>query len=441
MDYQPHPKQLEAHQESSRFKVLNWGRQVGKSFFALQYALEEALKKQGRYWIVLPTYRQAKEIYWQQYVKTYIPKELIQKTDEQNLVVTLKYANVTLGDKLITHNNQLPNSTIELKGSDDADRLRGAKVNGFVFDEYAFHRPDAWEMVFEPMLLTTKGWAMFISTPNGYNHFWDMVTKAKSTYNWWYSHASVYDNPYITRDEILRIKSERTEDKFAQEYMAEFRKMEGAVYKEWDREVHVIPPEKIPKDGTYMIGIDFGFTNPSAVVFVVTDFDNNWYIYDEIYVRNTVMKDLAVKIKEKMASKHFSIVAGDAAQAENIASLNREGVPVVPFSKKTDAIIAGIDLIREMLKPREQLSGKPKPKMYVSANCINFINEIEQYSYPPTDTVNRSQMNRNEKEVPIKENDHLMDALRYLKLMVYYPINKNFDFPKNNFYEDMYGDY
>lgn len=437
MEYKPHPKQLAAHQSEARFKVLNWGRQVGKSFFALQYTLEEAMKRQGRYWIVLPTYRQAKEIYWHQYVKTYIPKELIQKTDEQNLVVTLKYADVTLPDgTIIEQDRNYPPSTIELKGSDDADRLRGAKVNGFVFDEYAFHRPEAWEMVFEPMLLTTDGWAMFISTPNGYNHFWDMVLKGQKNKGWFYSHASVYDNPYIKNAEIERIKSERSENKFAQEYMAEFRKMEGVVYREWDRDIHVIPPEKVPKNGTYMMGIDFGYTNPTAVVFVVSDYDNNWYIYDEIYIKQRVINDIAEMIKEKTASKNFSVVAGDGAQAEHIANLNRLGIPVVAFTKKTDNIQGGIDLIREMLTPREQLQGKPKPKLYVSANCENFINEIEQYCYPERAD---GTVNRNEKEQPIKENDHLMDALRYLKLMVYYPISKNFDFPTTNAYEDIWG--
>lgn len=51
--------------------------------------------------------------------------------------------------------------------------------NGFVFDEYAYHDPDAWKLVFEPMMLSTKGFAMFISTPNGFNHFYELYMYAQ----------------------------------------------------------------------------------------------------------------------------------------------------------------------------------------------------------------------------------------------------------------------
>ena len=409
MLYTPHSKQQQVHDSPARFKVLNWGRQTGKSMFALQYTLYEALRKQGRYWIVLPTYRQAKDIYWKQYVKAFIPKELVHKLNDVDLSITLKYIEDEKNG--IKHDPKLPASTIELKGSDSADLLRGAKVNGFVFDEYAYHDADAWRLVFEPMLLTTKGWAMFISTPNGFNHFYDYSNRAQTDEKWFYSHATPYDNPYIGESEIERIRDEVSEDQFAQEYMAEFRKMAGLVYKEFDRKIHVVKPEDVPKHGTRLIGIDFGYVNPTAVVFILIDGDNNWWIYDEIYERQKTMDQIAEYIKEKTVGTHITMMVADSAQSEHIANLNSKGLAVYPVSKTKDSINAGIELIKSRLKTYEQLTGKPKPHMYVSNVCTNVIEEFEKYHYPaPTRT------EKNEKEEPLKKDDHAMDALRYITL-------------------------
>lgn len=406
MLYTPHPKQLEVHNSPKRFKVLNWGRQTGKSLFALQYTLYEALRKQGRYWIILPTYRQAKDIYWKQYVKTNIPSELIEKMNDVDLTVTLKY----IESETETHNKKIPASTIELKGSDSADLLRGAKVNGFVFDEYAYHQGDAWRMVFEPMLLTTKGWAMFISTPNGFNHFYDFANRAQTDDNWFYSHATPYNNPYITSEEIDRIRSEVSEDQFAQEYLGEFRKMAGLVYKEFDRKIHVVKPEAVPISGTNIVGLDFGYVNPTAAVFVRIDGDNNWWVYDEIYERQKVMPEIARMMKDKMSGTHITMIAADSAAAEHINNLAAQGLPIFPVKKTKDSIHAGIELIKAKLKLYEQQTGKPRPHLFIADNCINTIEEFEKYHYP------EKRPDKNEKEEPIKKDDHAMDALRYAAL-------------------------
>ena len=119
--YTPHEKQLEIHKSPARFKVLNWGRRTGKSVFAINHTLIEAMKRPGRYWIVAPTYRQAKNIYWLEVIPQSIPKEVVLKKNEQELTVHL-----------------INGSVIELKGADNQDSLRGAGIKGLILDEYAF---------------------------------------------------------------------------------------------------------------------------------------------------------------------------------------------------------------------------------------------------------------------------------------------------------------
>lgn len=446
MDYKPHAKQLAVHNSKQKRIILNWGRQTGKTVLAVNYTWIEAIKRQGRYFIVFPTYQQAYDALWSQYIG-FIPKEIINKVDQQRLTITLHYldADITLptGEKVkIQHDPDKPPSTIELKGSDTetADRLRGAKVSGFVFDEYAYHDPEKWENVFEPMMATTDGWAMFISSPEGFNHFWDMWEYAqKRPKDWFALHATAYDNPDVPKSFLKKKKRELLdmgkENTWYQQYMAEFRQMEGLVYKDFHRDLSVFNEfGKMPSSGTRVAGIDFGFTNPTAVVFFLIDYDGNWWLYDEIYEKERTMDEIANIIKQKMAGDKILWFAADSAQPEHIATLGKYGVPVVPVVKTRDAITRGIDLCRELVKPRVQLEGDPKPKLFIHSSCVNFIKEIQSYRYPPTNK--HAGMNRNDKEEPLKEDDHLMDAWRYARLVQQDKPNHRFDFPEDNLFDE-----
>lgn len=402
--YTPHAKQLEVHNDTHRFKVLNWGRRTGKSTLAANLTLMAATQVVGRYWIVAPTYKQAKNIYWLDIIHNQIPRELVKKKNEQELIITL-----------------INGSVIELKGADNEDSLRGAGIKGLILDEYAFMKPNVWELILRPMLADSKGWAVFISTPNGFNHFYKLADNAQSTLpeykDWWYSHATTFDNPHIDDEEIAQIKAEVSEDQFAQEYQAEFRKMAGLVYKDFDRETHVLPVNKMPDIDSYTKGIsvDFGWENPTCVLFVAMDYDGVWYVYDEIYKNHMDTEKTAQAINDKMGGNLFTYKIGDSNQAQEIANLAVQGVHLEPVKKvgvnSKSSIIGGIQLIQEMLK----VQGNGKPRIFVSEQCKNLIYEFETYHYP----ADRAQ-DKNAPEDPVKENDHALDALRYLRLKLYY---------------------
>ena len=129
----PHKKQLEVFKDDHRYKVLNWGRRSGKSTMAGLYTLIEAIKTQGRYFIVAPTYKQAKSIYWNEIIKTLVPKDIINKTHDTELTITLHHiegeVKLPTGDTIkVKHDPNLPPSTIELKGADNPDSLRGVRL-------------------------------------------------------------------------------------------------------------------------------------------------------------------------------------------------------------------------------------------------------------------------------------------------------------------------
>jgi hypothetical protein len=190
------------------------------------WILDQATKQPGLYWIVSPTYKQSKMIHWRDYDKE-IPKDWVAKKNEVELSLTLTNGSV-----------------IELKGAENPDALRGVKLRGLVIDEIASIRnwDWLWSEVLRPTLTDFQAPAIFISTPKGFNHFYDLFEQGKKEGDYKSWRFTSYDNPVIQKGEIDAAKKELTEDTFYQEYLAEFKRYTGLVYKNFDRDIHVIEP-------------------------------------------------------------------------------------------------------------------------------------------------------------------------------------------------------
>lgn len=418
------PKQASAHKafmvDGFKRGVLLMGRQSGKTYFATQHSWISAVKDQGRYFIVFKTYKQAHEVVWRQYVPL-IPKELIYgKPNEQDLIVTLNYLENTpmtlpSGETImINHDKTKPRSTIQLLGSDQADSHRGFRADGMIFDEYADQDPENFNVVYEPMFSTTNGWIIFMGTPRGYNHFYDLIQFAKEEDRWFYQEATWRDSPYVSREFMEGVKTEATKrgmlSGFMQEYELEFRSVQGAVYPVFDRKVHVISPTEFPEELTYYGAIDFGW-HTTAFLLLGVDKDQVWYLVDSVYGKEETLDNLIPRIKAVIGDKRLVLLVADSADRDAIEVMGRD-FPVVGVNKANDAkgYSTGIGLVTEKMKPRMQLVGPPKPSLLVGSNNKNFIFEIESYRFP------EEKPERNASDIPIKENDHGPDALRYFFL-------------------------
>ena len=319
-----------------------------------------------------------------------IPLEWIAKKNEADLEITL-----------------INGSRIALKSAEHPDRLRGVKLNGLVVDEIAFLRDwdRIWEEALRPTLTDMQAPALFISTPRGYNHFFDLWQKGQGDDPDWKSwRFTTYDNPFVPREEIDQAKNELDEDAFAQEYLAEFKKFTGLVYKDFSREKHVIAPIELGPDWTFYRAIDFGWAHPTAVLFVAVDPKGIMYIYDEIYQTGLQTPDLANLINQKSAHRHFAATVADSAQASDIAELQKYGLAISPVKKTSGSRDEDWSTFR-IRKVSEKLRNG---KLFVFENCQNTIWEFENYRYHEVREGNTVQ------ERPMKVNDHAMDALSYL---------------------------
>jgi len=198
-------------------------------------------------------------------------------------------------------------------------------------------------------------------------------------------------------------------------YLGQWAGAEGAVYEDYRRERHVIDPFDIPKSWRRIRVVDFGYTNPFVCQWWAIDPDGRLYLYREIYMSQRLVSDHAQQIKTLSQGERIDYTVTDH-DPENAATLNRHGIPTGNVDK-TVSIESGIELVQ--LRLRDVGDGKPRiffmegatveiDRVLVEANRpTSTIQEIASYSYP------EGVDGKPNKEQPIKDNDHGMDAMRY----------------------------
>jgi len=253
-----HPAQELIYNSKARWKVVAAGRRFGKSYLAamlmLMYGTKDThtgvsgktydVQNKPIYYIG-PTFEQAKRIMWD--LIQHLGRPLIAKTHENSATITL-----VNGRKII------------IKGSDDPDSLRGLGYHFVVMDEYAFMKPEVWTKIVRPALTDVEGDALFIGTPEGENHFFDLFVEAKvaGLPLWEAWQFTTLDNPTLDKGDVLSARNQLSSTEFAQEYEASFATAKGSVFNsKWWNVV-----DKSPIDGDTYMAIDLaGFSNVGSL--------------------------------------------------------------------------------------------------------------------------------------------------------------------------------
>lgn len=268
--------QAQVVRDRHRFRVVNCGRRFGKTTLAILEIVGKAVSADNqKIAFIANTYQQARDIAWRELKKLALP--ITVNANEARLEIEVK-----------TQTGGI--SLIWLRGWESVDTLRGQGFHFIVLDEVASMKNfwENWQEVLRPTLSDTHGEALFLSTPKGYNHFYDLYELYKTDQDFKSFHFTSYDNDSVggLKEEIDKARLELPPDRFAQEYLADFRKVEGLVYPEFSRELHVV--SIVPQFRTERIlGIDFGYTNPSAILTIDIDQQGTYWITQEFH-RNYV---------------------------------------------------------------------------------------------------------------------------------------------------------
>ena len=285
------PWQQKVWTDNKRFQVVAAGRRTGKSRYAAWKLIVKALEaKRGQVFYVAPTQGQARDIMWQTLLEVGHP--VISSSHVNNLQIKL-----------------VNGITIALKGADRPETMRGVSLYYLVMDEYADMKPEVWEQILRPALADLKGDALFIGTPMGRNHFYDLHQYASLSKDkdWQGYHFTSYDNPLLDEEEINAAKNSMSAFSFRQEFMASFEAQGSELFKE----EHVVFSEEEPDDGQYYIAVDLaGFADvekattktsrlDQTAISVVKANTDGWWVANIIHGRWGV---------EKTARKIFEAV-------------------------------------------------------------------------------------------------------------------------------------
>lgn len=220
LDFKMLKWQREVHNDNTRFKVVCAGRRSGKSRKACYDLILEGLKcpTGSAVMYVAPTQGQARVIIWDLLLD--IGRDVIQASHVNNMEVTL-----------------VNGIKIYVRGADRPDTLRGVSLTFVVLDEYADMKPIVWEQIIRAALSDKKGRALFIGTPKGRNHFYDVFQQGKEdspTYDEEFKSWSFFtaDNELIDPKEIEAAARTLSTFAFKQEYLASFDTIGTDMFKE-----------------------------------------------------------------------------------------------------------------------------------------------------------------------------------------------------------------
>jgi len=377
------------------------GRRFGKTFLSTYELLKHALQGKSRNcWYVAPTYKAAKEIAWNMLIDA-IPEGYMTKKNETALSIDLRNG-----------------SSIALKGAEKPDNLRGRALDFCVLDEFADMRPEAWHEVLRPSLSDRRGSALFIGTPKGRNHFYDLWTRGIDGQESWKAFQyTTIDGGNVDSDEIKAAKNDLDERTFQQEYEARFVNYSGIIYYAFSREQSV-KAYKAESDELH-IGMDFNVDPMSAVVCVRNG--GTLHAIDEIVMYGSNTDEMVDEIRQRYKQKSITIYPDPASAQRKTSAGSRTDLNIlqnagfrVKVRSKHPAIRDRINSVNSRL-----LSSQQERRLFVTPNCKNVINSLERQTYKE----GTSQPNKDDGF------DHMNDALGYL-IEYMFPIRKEHETPQ-----------
>lgn len=344
----------------------------------------------------MPSYAQGKKVIWDsitndgQRIIDYFPQEIIANKNNQEMKIRL-----------------VNGSLFQIIGSENIDSLMGTNPKIVVFSEYAIQEPAAWDYI-RPILRVNKGVAIFISTPRGRNHFYELYRLAESTEGWFHEKLTVDDTRVVSLEEIDKERADgMSEELVQQEFYCSFdRGIEGSYYASLMRKMQ--DEERISEisyDPYKLVytSWDLGWDDSTAIIFFQMHGEQVKIFDCEEHSNKTLAwyKDLLLNKKYKYGGHLFphdvenidGLITG-CTRKEFLEDLQ---IPVTTVPKLL--ITDGIEAVKALMSSR----------LHISSKCKQLIKSLEHY-HKEWDPVKKVYSNK-----PVHDwASHYSDSLRYL---------------------------
>jgi len=423
--YVPHVKQVEFHSSREPLKVFFGGNRSGKTTAGIcddliqavdLECLPERLRPYKR-WdppfkcrIVCPDFTEQLEGVILPKLREWTPKEQLvggsfeKAYDKQRRRLSFKNGSV------------FSFMTFE----QDPDKFGGAALHRVHYDE---EPPDQIRKECEMRLVDHGGDELFTMTPlHGlswtFKQLWEPHQKGRLR------HSTVVvvdmdDNPHLNREAKERVLAKYTDAERQARKSGRFVHFAGTIYDAFSPHTHVIPElQELPANVLTFVGIDPGIRHLAGVVWVYLSAMNGMVVFDELALQGHTIGQVAEAIK-LVNAKYAQTVGGVVVplrprwyvidpSARNLSHQTGRS-DQMEFSDHGIATILGQNSVTAGInRVRERLEAKP-PALLVTANCKELIDEFPNYRWKTP-----SRIENDAKEQPIKTDDHLLDALRYV---------------------------
>lgn len=388
------PKQLEVLETTKRFPLYSGAFGGGKTLLGCHKVLKECLENPGSVWLCASqSYPQLRDTL----LSTFLHEvELLQGSFDaagSGIVLVRDYNRTEL--RVVFFNG----SIVLFRSCDDFSKFKSLTLDGFFVDEPVDISEDCYRML-QGRLRGRHGrhrFGVLAGNPS---------SKSCWLYKLYFEHppsddylvvqTSTYDNSFLESSYVSSLEGSYDEDWKRRYLRGEWFSMEGLIYPEFSREVHV--GDFVGRVfSCYHGGLDWGFRNPSCFLLFGRDGDGNLFVLKELYKSQLTAVELARCVRELvgMELSAFGVAYCDPSAPATIEELVRAGVQAVPGDNN---VLAGISRVKSLLHQR---------RLFIDRGCVNLIHELEDYCYA------KDGRGGEYSEQPVKANDHAVDSLRY----------------------------
>lgn len=377
-----------------RFVALVGGRQCGKTYAGARECLRRIYtgkRSQGMGWIVAPTY----------------PMSVVAEREFERAAGTGLILNKRVGAREYVLRPQKAGDApylVQVKSAEHPDRLRGGRCDWIWIDEAAMVSSEAIDILYG-VVLASGGKIFATTTPRGLANwvYEDWFKRAENNdRNYSVIRAQTADNLHLSRDAILSMEEKYSAEFARQELLGEFVSFEGLVYKDFDRQKHIVELSEIQEqvegpNAEFIAGVDWGYADPFVFLWIAK-YHDKYYIVDEYYKQGEIPADHLAQIKKRFFTSRVRQVFADVSRPESRIEFQRGlGIPVLPGRVARKDMVDGIEHVASLFKFN---------KLFVASHCRNTIDELGKYSWA-------EKKDRNVEDRPCDFANHAMDALRY----------------------------
>ena len=376
LDYEPRQAFIPFHQRNTRWAALVCHRRAGKTVACIHDLVLRAsytTKKRAKYAYIGPFRKQTEEIAWM-YLK--------------DATTGIRKGEPRISDLKITLHND---ATIQLYGADNPDSLRGLYFDGVILDEYGDMRPSLWGEIILPTLMDRQGWAVFIGTMKGKNHFYKTLQRAETEPGWHHMQLKGSESGILRDEDLRELRSQLTEAQYEQEIECNPNAaVMGTYYSdlinalEQDEKMGHYPHNP---DELVHCSADLGFTDSTAFWF--WQVDEHGPIMIDYYEADSQPLEHYFQMLEGKGYEYADIWLPHDAKAKSfqtgrstIEQMLDRGLPCKPVPKL--AVQHGIDAARLMLPTcrfdRERCHGGIEA---LRAYRRNYNEKVQQFSNTP----------------------------------------------------------